>query len=653
MTTTQIDPRSYLKAGQTWTTVACVRPAMQAAIDEAHKRALSDPNAVVEIVIPPGVGRLTTRSPRAPINQSSAAVPKSSYDNRIGFGLRANLAGRIIFRGSGGQSRASVIRLSDNARNLFWIDSDTGIAWIDTAARESSGAVVKRPAKPLMLRNVLFQGFAVDNNFSTGNGHIVCGTVPSYGTSQRYVSVMNVHAADIDVWGVTRPATPTDQNATSKAPFVYVARHFSDYEGNGGPANGTLVGHAWKGWDLETVAGRSAAHTTGWTWMRSLSFSQVRATNTTRGIIVIAENHAAYSHWVDDIAMDSCEHRQDAPYTSAGFPQTSFFIGGSCQGGSASVTSCTSVNVGDDGLELGGMQSVVVRGFTSVNACLSGIYLRFAQPPLDWTTTKVVIEDSTFSITGETLLPTLGGVFRSVPIDTKFTGDAAPYALGELQVTRCATVIDGTYTTEGIARKGVIDRFLRRNRYGWFLIGPVVKASYANCTATLSNVLLNSSVSTDTHQIVMWHSQQKIPPELGVSPSITVTDCRATVADVATNGARGELVGVATHTMGSSTTTRFRLEMTGCDGVFTRADIARLGWLLPSLTPNSCVRHVVLGVAGIMTSSTADTCAGVAVFDEQPVASSRVLGITTASWGSAPKVDTSAGPMNSQNMSRV
>jgi hypothetical protein len=105
--------------------------------------------------------------------------------------------------------------------------------------------------------------------------------------------------------------------------------------------------------------------------------------------------------------------------------------------------------------------------------------------------------------------------------------------------------------------------------------------------------------------------------------------------------------------MGTSTTSFFTLELTRCGSVFARADIARLGWLLPSLTAGSSVRHVILAIRGFITDSIAQKRTGVAVFDEQSVGSSRVTGITTSSWGNATKVDTSAGPVNAQTLSRV
>jgi hypothetical protein len=646
----RVDPRSYLARGETWTTVACIRPAFQAALDEVHRRVVADPKAVVELVIPPGVGRLTTRSPIAPVNRSSRKSPKGIYDLRIGFGLRTNIQGKIVVRGAGGQVRASVIRLSNEARNLFWVDTDTGVDWRDTGQREASGAVVERPAKPMVLRNVLFQGFGVDDNDSGGNTHLVCGSTPSDKTPQRYLSVQNVHAVDIDAWCSRRVSDEADQNKRNKAAFGFVARHFSAYEANGGPGKGTVAGHAWRNWDLRTVDGRAAAHKAGWTWMHAMSFEKVRATDTSRGIIVIGEAHSTYSHWVDDITLTSCEHRQARPYTEGSVPQTSFFIGGSCQGGTASVLSCTSVNVGDDAVEIGGMQNSVIRGLTCINACLAGVYYMYSQPPLDWAGTKAVIEDSTFLVDASAIQPKQSSYVRAVPVDAKFTDDAAALALGELQITRCTTSIDGAPPIGSGLATGQIDKLLRKERYGWFLTGPVAKATYSACSAKLANVVLAKKSASKAYGITMWHAQQKIPAGLGIAPSVLIADCTASVTGISTNGAVADLVAHAVHSTGSSDTTRFRVDVVRCGKVLSGADLARIGWLAPSFTSARSSKHSIQSISGTMSGTTAKARRGVAMFDDQRVDTSRVTGVAYSGWGAPKAVDSSSGPSNGSRL---
>ena len=646
--TSRIDPRSYLKAGQTWTTVACIRPAFQAALDEAHRRTQSNAAEVVELVIPPGVGRLTTASGRAPVNRSSRTDPKGIYDKRIGFGLLANIQGKILIRGSGGLSRASVIRLSDDARNLFWIDSDTGMDWQPTGTLEPSGAPVERTTKPLMLRNVLFQGFAVDNNRAGGSGHIVCGNVPGFTTPQRYVSVQNVHAIDIDVWGTTQPATAEEQEEVNKSPFVYTGRHFSDYEANGGPGRGRVDGHAWKGWELATVEGRAAAHAAGWTWMHAMTFDRVRATNTNRGIIVIGEAHAAFSHWVDGIDLTNCEHRQDRPYTSGTIQQTSFFIGGSCQGGSASVTACTSVNIGDDSVEIGGMQNARVSRLTSINACLVGVYLRYGQPPLDWRTTRIVVEDSTFTVTGEAITSTQPAYFRAIPIEAYFDADAAPYALAQLVVDRCTTTIDGRDATGRPV--GVLDKLGRNQRYGWMLAGPVSKASFNSCVAVLSDVRLTGTNPERYYRMIMWHAQQMLPPALGASPTLNVTDCSVEARRLLTNGGRGDFVGLAVHSAGPTAVTGFQVTLRDNGDLFRTADIGRIGWLLPNTAPCVAPQHAITRVDAAMPGTTATYRKGIAIYDDQPVQASSISNVSCTGWGITNPVNTMHGPQNAENL---
>lgn len=631
----RVDPRDYLPAGKTWTTVVCIRPALQAALDEAHLRASADPKAVVELVIPPGVGRLTTTCPQPLLNRSSQQNPRAVYDTRIGLGLRANIQGKILIRGAGGQNRKSVIRLSDAARNLFWVDSDTGIEWLDTVGKESSGLPAQRPKTPLMLRNVMFQGFGVDNNDSGGNCHIVCGTVPAATSPQRYVSVQNVHALDIDVWGMRQELAVEAQAKRNKAPFAFTARHFSDYEANGGQGAGKAAGHEWGRWDLTTLAGRGAAHKAGWTWMHGMSFERVRSTNTTRGIIVVGEPHRFYSHWVDDISIRSCEHLQDRPYTEGNVPQTSFFIGGSCQGGKAVLTDCVSRNVGDDGIEIGGMSDVRITRFTSHNACLAGIYLRYGQRPLDWAKSIVVVEDSTFTIDGSALQHSQKGSFRSIPIDAKFGDDAAESAIGVLQVNRCTTIIDGVHPSDATAPRGVLDKLVRRNRYGWFLNGPIATATFSGCSAILRNIDLGSSNAKRVYQVIMWHAQQKLPTVLGVAPKITLTDCSTTISGMRTKGAQGEFIGVAAHSAGASSTVRMSVTMSDCGSTFQRADLARIGWLPADSTVVASKSNTIQTLVGRMTTSTPKTRRAVVQYADQPVASSSVAGVSFSGWGAA------------------
>ena len=627
-------------------------PALQSALDEAHRRVVDDPSARVEVVIPPGVGRLTTMAPRGPVNQSSSTTPKGAYDRRIGLGIRTSIAGRLMIRGSGGLSRASVIRLSDNARNAFWIDTDTGVEWVDTGVRDSSGASVLRPKTALNFRNVLFEGFAVDNAFSAGTCHIVCGNVPAYDTPQRYVSMQNVHARDIDVWNVTQARSREDQDASSKAAFVYIARHYSSYEANGGPGKGKKAGHAWKNWDLRTDAGRTAAHSAGWTWMRAVSFESVRAHNTNRGIILAADKTQNSSHWIDEARFTSCEHLQDLPYNEGTVPQTSFYLGGNCQGGSGVIESCTSQNVGDDAVETGGLQSVTITGLTSINACLAGVFVRMTQLPLDPASTTVVIQDSTFLVRGEAIKGTQSKLVRATPIDVLFEEDAAQVALGSLRVERSSAVIDGKWTSNGATQTGWIDKLLRKNRFGFYLSGGVVDATFTGCRAELRNVVLGSSSTTRVYPVTLWQMQQTLPAALGVKPSVTLTDCSAVLSKLTTKGARAEVVGAALHSTGSITNTRFTTSIDSSGTTIRRADLARIGWLPSSYTPANGGTHTIAGISGTISGSTIDTRSCVAVFDDQYVASSRVSGASFGgTWKAAKAVDSSEGPGNASRLS--
>ncbi|MFZ1301125.1 MAG: hypothetical protein WAQ27_00900 [Candidatus Microsaccharimonas sp.] len=142
--TAVINVAAKFTGGQTWTSATNIRTAFQAALDEAHALAYTDPNALVHIVLPPGVGKLTSGI-TTPINRSSTGTKTSQttrqrFPSIGGFALRPNMKGRITFIGSGGNNQATTIQLSPACRNVFFADTDYNtvdnpLTWNDVAGK--------------------------------------------------------------------------------------------------------------------------------------------------------------------------------------------------------------------------------------------------------------------------------------------------------------------------------------------------------------------------------------------------------------------------------------------------------------------------------------------------------------------------------------
>ncbi|ALJ19079.1 hypothetical protein [Microbacterium sp. No. 7] len=635
-TTATVDPRDHLAPGETWTGVSDIRPAFQAALDAAH--ALAADGEDVEFVIPPGVGRIgsTQAWERVPIVRESDRTPKALYPKEMGFGLRVNLMGSIHFRGAGGWNRASVIRLQDNAaRNLFYIDTDTGVEWVDLGMSYSPAGTTatvraERPAEPAIFRNFTFTGFAVDNNFTTGNGHIVIGTVPAWSTRQTYVCVQNIEIRDIDVFGVA------DKSGESSA-IWFSTVHVREAEAN--PlANGLTHPWVsmWQNWSLDTYWSRQTAYANGWTWMTDIRISQVRTHNTALAVGVVAYVGRHYSIWMDGIEIDDVIHTQDTHYQRARM-HCSVYVGGNIVGGSATVRNIAVTNIGDDSLEIGGFREVLVENMVSVNANRAGIIIRYSQRPQYPSQTRVTIRNYRNVVTGDAIRP--GAVkqsFRGSPIDIFYDrdGDVDPstgvqrgdiYPLAFLTIEDSSSLIDGT-TSDGVDR-GEYSILERAGALGWTHNWQVGLVTMRRVSAAVRHFHLGHPPNTEfpMNLIEGQHPDTRWDVE-----GLTLE-----VEDVTSSGRQMMFYATCLHS-------RKPIRLANVVGILRDTDnaaVSRFVATSPGYKPHSVAPDQIYvggietidGVRVISSGTTTAMIRGVSVANHQPVASIAVRGVDVLS----------------------
>lgn len=483
--TLTVDPRDYLGGGETWTGVADIRAAFQAALNAAHTHAFASENNTVEFIIPPGVGKLTSMVSQAPINYDST-VTGTRLPRTIGFGLRPNMPGRIVFHGTGGRSEASTIQLSSNAHCLFYANTDGGTSGGTAAGYtwtkvypEKSGNQGMRPTSLMSFQNYDFVGFCVDNKDALGDGNVVSKSHVIFGCTpvnwrQPYVSFYNLNHSDIRAKGFDPNPSAEEAEVSTQLLFSYRTKHTTHHE----PTDG--VGpNVWGNWNLETLTGRQAAFNAKWTFMQRMNFYDIEAINSTRAIHVTSDRTSGnnvVAQWFDEINLYRCLHTQPQPYTYWA-PQTSFFIGAGGMGGVARAVDCVSENVGDNPIEMGAFQNRIITNFTSVNARLPGILLTNTQSPPDPETAMVTVDGYTFTVSAEAIATSPRA--RGFEFDTEGDGTGIPINL---------TVRNATMIIDGGTSKQNLSQLIRKYCYGWQLDGPVKKLDVDGLNLTVKNV---------------------------------------------------------------------------------------------------------------------------------------------------------------------
>ncbi|MFZ1250331.1 MAG: hypothetical protein WAR37_02700 [Candidatus Microsaccharimonas sp.] len=483
-----VDPRTYLTEGQTWTTVTDIRPAFQQALNAAHSLAFASSSNIVDFVIPPGVGKLTSSAAQGPVNYFSSTT-NARLGNTIGLPLRPNMPGRIVFRGGGGRNETSTIQLSNRAKCLFYADTDQGTSngtaagytWVKLDEYSSlPGNKGRRPSSLMSFQNYDFVGFCVDNNDALGQDnilstcHTVFGAAPTDNNNrQMYMSFYNLNHSDLRVKGFDpNPAEGAEQSARAQVPFAYRTRHTSHHEATGG--SGVNV---WGNWNLDTLTGRQAAFNARWTFMHRMNFYDVEVVDAGRAIHVTADRTTANnvtSQWFDEVNLYRCTHTQPNPYSGTA-PHTSFFLGTGGMGGTSRAVGCVSINVGDNPIEMGAFQNRLITDFTSKNARLPGILFTNTQIPP--TPSTCIVDGYTFTVDAQAMLTQPRA--RGFEFDLEGDGVNTPIS---------ATIRNATMIIDGGSSKVAINKLIRTNRFGWVFDGPIKNLDIDGLDLIIQNV---------------------------------------------------------------------------------------------------------------------------------------------------------------------
>jgi hypothetical protein len=546
----------------------------------------------------------------------------SRYSTRSGFALPVNLTGHLTIRGAG--QDATVLKLSDNCRNLFYIDKQ---ADYDT------------------FRNVTFENFAVDDNGAIGQNHIVCGTVPSNNTPQTRLNLYNLTHRRIRVFGVpddhTWDATANGGAGqytmpnTKKAAFGYHSKQVGDYEA--GTTPGALPLRPWPG-----ITGATAAK---WNYVIGLRFEDVHVSAAQRAILVVSDITQNSSIWYDDIILRRCTHEQTNPWEGWA-PQTSFYVGGNCQGGTALIEDCTSVNVGDDGIEFGGLQQLTVRNFKVVNPILNGILVRYSQPPVESSTVRILVDGfdqvlTAGALNNDTITRSDGSTgrrsLRARPFEIKTENDAAALTLGQVVIRNARSVIEGGYH-QSLNRSSLL---------GWNSSGPVAETILENIYVALQNFTLDFTAG---EYLIDMFSIRPVTGETGGATTTRVKNAHVLIDNITSGGARYEFHGI-TPQGGLSPQTYAEVDVDGFTitavGVpstsVVRMTIASPGWLPTAYSTVTTLNRLRLrGLKGIAGPGATTVRRGILLDTAQTVTQTVVDDYDGVLWASTADISLGA-----------
>jgi Pectate lyase superfamily protein len=315
---------------------------------------------------------------------SAHPAPPASHGNaHLGVRLPVNLPAGLVLRGHG--AGVTTIRLSDAARCAFWIGQD---ADHDT------------------FRNVTIEDLDVDNADTAGRCHVLIGSMPEYQTTQKNLNFADLTFRRLRTYGYHRDLT----QATQDKAFIALVGDHPD-----GAPGGTR------------------------TSTRNVTVEDLRMTDVQHGVLVHTRHgNGATDHWYDAIRIARCSHRITA-FPGQILDQSSYFVCGAGLGGSCEIVDCESVNVGDDGVEVGAMQRVLIDRFRVVDPFLLGVYVRQAQAAPDPDAQTITIRD--YAYTGTAGLN--GGAGNPVTRPLSFVSDDPGAHLGGIDLVRPVISYDG------------------------------------------------------------------------------------------------------------------------------------------------------------------------------------------------------------------
>ena len=308
------------------------------AIENAISAATSEIESTgrgITVYFPPGVYLLESQSTRAPTNPATG----SAYTTKIGVPLPVGLSATLTIMGAG--SGATTIKLSDNARNVFWIDQSANY---DT------------------FKNIVIEDLTVDNNNTEGRCHILVGNMPAAFTPQRRLNYENITVRRVEITNVGLDET---QATTAKSGVLLLGTHAAALEATQTSSTDVTVE------DLVQAGGDNCVGVTSWG-----AGSLVGGTN----------------HYYNRIAIRRCRHTIPS-VPSATYSQTSFYVCGSGFGDWFEIVDCESTNIADDGIEVGAMQAGLIDGVTITNPFLTGILFRNTHALQDVDSQRIVVRN--------------------------------------------------------------------------------------------------------------------------------------------------------------------------------------------------------------------------------------------------------------------
>jgi hypothetical protein len=382
------------------------------------------------------------------------------------------------------------------------VNATTGAAVTTTSSGSSLGLVTIRANSNGLntygdvVQNVSFEDFDLDDNGATGYGHSLFGNAPSSTSSpQYYLSYQSLRFRRMTMYGY--PYDPT-QVTTVKGGIQIGGNH---------PINDQASQWA--------------------TFTKDILFEDLELRDVHKGLeacsYVVSGGNGALTHKYTKIIFNRCsvDHTYSHGRPATTLEQTSFYVCAAGYGDDLTMNDCYSKGVGDDALEIGAMQRVLINRFHSVDPWFEGIMFRHSRDPIDYRSQEIIVNDSIFEATST--LAGAGGTPQTSPI--AFDIDSSANSLGESTVGMGRFVFNNcTYRLQGFSYTGLTFGSGPRanNAIGWNFYGPIQSVEMNNCKFHLLDFSYNTASSVDLVGVV-----SNLTPAI-LNPTINTTSTAQT-----------------------------------------------------------------------------------------------------------------------------
>jgi hypothetical protein len=274
---------------------------------------LEAPPVATSIVVDTQTGTTDTAKMQAAIDAASAAVAAGNGP------VEVRLSGRTYLWS------VSIPRLPCNLTGKLRING--GGAKIQLSTTAATLLQINKGADYDVFRNVEITDLDIDANNVAGYGHVIIGTA-TYSTS-AITTHMRLGVDNIVVRRVRVTNLPTNWAGTDFRAGIYL-----------------MAG-------LTGAAGENPVSVT------NVTVEDVRVEGGRFGVAIGARFTTSGRVYVDDCHITRCYH--DTGATPAAFLGcTNFFLGARAYGGFGSITHCHGKNSGDDGVEINGLENVLI-----------------------------------------------------------------------------------------------------------------------------------------------------------------------------------------------------------------------------------------------------------------------------------------------------